>query len=202
MPPRLQMLDQGLVDRRVVVAVVQRPGAGKEVDVALALFVEQQRTMRDVEHCWERSNVAPDLGLHLLEYSHGFPFSTVLWRVRVFRSRRKNPQTGASKPPTTAIRARCRGAAHHRCVSSSYPTYLGRRLRISRYDRPAEPRARYSQSPGVSPERWKWMFPPSSILRRLYTPCAWVASTARSPGATSPSCTSRTIRSTRSASSS
>ncbi len=64
------VLHQALLHLRVVVPVVEHPGAGEEVDIPPSLLVPQQRPRAAGEHRREVAAVDADLGLHALEQPH------------------------------------------------------------------------------------------------------------------------------------
>ncbi len=66
----LQIGDHRLGDLGVIVAVVEHAGAGEEVQVAVAAFVEHFRAFRGVEHRGEGADVAADFGFHFFKNAH------------------------------------------------------------------------------------------------------------------------------------
>ena len=71
------VVEQGLLEEGVVVAVVDRARAREEVDVLGAVFADQARAAGRVKHGGKRADVTADLRFPLLKTSktHGTPIS-------------------------------------------------------------------------------------------------------------------------------
>ena len=70
-PVGLEIAEDALLDRRVVVAVVQGPRPREEVDILLTRFRIQERAPRPRKHGRERPTVSPDVRFKPLENRHG-----------------------------------------------------------------------------------------------------------------------------------
>src|SRR5690606_33976700 len=67
---RLEVLEQGLLQDRVVVAVVQRSRTSQKIDVLTALLVEQRRPAGLREYGRKRPTVTANVGFEAIENVH------------------------------------------------------------------------------------------------------------------------------------
>jgi hypothetical protein len=66
----LQVVNQRMGYGRIVVAVIQGAGAGKEINELFAMLIEQMGAFGCIKYSRKGTDIAPDLRFQFFKYAH------------------------------------------------------------------------------------------------------------------------------------